>query len=229
MKEAALAVMAKRPVAGKTKTRLRTALSAKQAAKLYEAMLRDTVQLALQLEQAQLAIAVTPPEAASFIRPLCPADTLFIPAAGLDLGECLEYALSTLALEGYSKVLALNSDGPSLPLSYLRQAVEGLDRADVVLGPSEDGGYYLIGLRSPQPLLFEGISWSTARVAEQTLARARELGLVVALLPPWYDVDRVADLEKLREEMRDLPSTALAHCRRCLADIDRSSEAHDRD
>jgi len=219
VKDAALAVMAKRPIAGNTKTRLCPPLSAEQAAALFEALLLDTIQLVLELEDVQLAIGITPPEAAGFFRPISPPGTLFVPVAGADIGRCLDRVLTRLSQEGYGKVLALNSDGPSLPLSYLRQSVAGLDDVDVVLGPSEDGGYYLIGLKAPQPGLFEGISWSTEKVTEQTLARAKHLGLTVALLPPWYDTDTPADLERLEDEVRSLPPGDLPHTRLCLQQL----------
>jgi rSAM/selenodomain-associated transferase 1 len=222
MKEVALAVMAKRPIAGRTKTRLCPPLSAEQAAALFEAMLLDTLQLVLELDGIRLAIGITPPEAAAFFRPISPEGTLFLPVDGADLGECLDRVLSRLLLEGYGKALALNSDGPSLPLGYLRQAIDRLDGAEVVLGPSEDGGYYLIGLKAPQPGLFEGISWSTERVTEQTLAHAKDLGLTVALLPPWCDIDTPVDLERLQDELQTLPPGSLPHTRLCLGQLHRT-------
>jgi glycosyltransferase A (GT-A) superfamily protein (DUF2064 family) len=94
-----------------------------------------------------------------------------------------------------------------------------LDRADVVLGPSEDGGYYLIGAKRIHPALFQGIEWSTPQVTDDTLARARELGLTVAQLPPWYDVDTPADLERIRSDLGSIPGDALPHTRRFFAQL----------
>jgi glycosyltransferase A (GT-A) superfamily protein (DUF2064 family) len=98
--------------------------------------------------------------------------------------------------EGAPGAIAVGTDSPSLPTAYLRQACAHLldGRADVVVGPCEDGGYYLIGLRAPAPTLFEAMPWSTSVGLEETLTRIRRLGLRPALLPTWFDVDRSEDL-----------------------------------
>ena len=120
-------------------------------------------------------------------------------------------------MSGYAGALAFSSDGPTLPVSYLRQAVTRLDDVDVVLGPSEDGGYYLIGLKEAHPGLFQGVEWSTEHVTAQTLARAEAEGLSVALLPRWYDVDTAHDLDRLRAELAVLPAGTGTHTRRFVA------------
>jgi rSAM/selenodomain-associated transferase 1 len=211
--------MAKEPAVGRTKTRLCPPLTAGQAAALYEALLRDTIDLAAGLRGAHLAIAVTPPEAIDVFRAWGPPDTTLLPVTGKDIGDCLNQVLNHLLSEGHAGAMALNSDGPTLPASYLEQAIERLDEADVVLGPGEDGGYYLIGFREPHPGLFQEIDWSTERVAAQTLARAKALGLKVTLLPAWYDVDRPSDLERLRAELATLSADAVPHTRRFLDGI----------
>ena len=215
--DAVLVMMAKRPEVGRTKTRLCPPLTPTQAAALYEAMLRDTIELVAQLEGVQLAIAVTPPEATSAFLHMSPPGTLLLPVAGADIGDCLNQVLSGLLASGHSRAMALNSDGPTLPSSHLRQAVAELDDADVVLGPSEDGGYYLVGLKEPQPGLFQDIEWSTERVTSQTLVRAEALGLSVVTLPPWHDVDTAPDLNRLRVELDGLPMGTAAHTRQFLA------------
>jgi hypothetical protein len=215
----ALIIMAKEPAVGQTKTRLCPPLTPTQAAALYQAMLKDTIQLAAGLERVQLGIAVTPPSATASFQSIVPAQTVLLPIAGTDIGDCLNQTLTHLLASGYSQVMAINSDGPTLPLAYLCQAIDALKKAnvDVVLGPSEDGGYYLIGSKQPQPGLFENIAWSTEQVTAQTLARAEALGLNVALLPSWYDVDTAADLDRLRAELDELPPEALVHTRRFFA------------
>jgi rSAM/selenodomain-associated transferase 1 len=205
--------MAKQPVVGRTKTRLCPPLSLAEAAALYQALLQDTIELVAGLPSVQLAIAVTPPEAAESFREISPPDTVLLPVACTDIGDCLNQVLDHLLIAGHSHAIAFNSDGPTLPASYLHQAVGELDDADVVLGPSEDGGYYLIGLTQPQPELFSDIEWSSERVTAQTLTRAETLGLSVALLPPWYDVDTAADLDRLRAELARLPAQAVPHTR----------------
>ena len=213
----ALVIMAKRPAVGLTKTRLCPPLTHEQAVALYEAMLRDTIGLGRQLTGVSLAVALSPPGATSYFRRISPPDTILLPVAGADIGECLSLALEYLLTTGHPKVVALNSDGPTLPSDYLRRAFAWLDEADVVVGPSEDGGYYLIGLKRPQPALFQDIDWSTERVTPQTVARAEAMGLSIALLPTWYDVDTVADLERLRAELTCLPTEAAPYTRRSLA------------
>ena len=209
----ALVIMAKRPAVGKTKTRLCPPLEPAEAAALYGAMLRDTIEVAARLDCVQLALAVTPPEAAEEFRPISPPGALLLPVVGADIGDCLHQVLGHLLADGHPKAIAIDSDSPTLPVAHLRQAVDRLDEADVVLGPCEDGGYYLIGLKQPQPELFRDIAWSTAQVTAQTLARAEALGLSVALLPAWYDVDVAADLERLQGELASLPDEALRHTR----------------
>jgi hypothetical protein len=210
--------MAKWPAVGQAKSRLSPALTASEAAALYEALLLDTIELAGDLKGVQLAIAITPRSAVDYFRRISPSGTVLLPVAGADIGDCLNQALGRLLADGYVQALALNSDGPTLPIAILRQACAKLEKRenDVVLGPSEDGGYYLIGIKQPHPELFEGISWSTSQVTSQTLAKAKALGLEVARLPPWYDVDTPAELDRLRAELLTLPDTSLRHTRRLL-------------
>ena len=213
MTDPAVVIMAKQPALGQTKTRLCPPLTPAEAAALYEALLRDTIELVAGLDDVCLAIAVTPPEATDYFCRITPEDAILLPVVGADIGVCLDRALSALLVAGHPRAIALNADGPTLPVAYLRQAIAHLDEADVVLGPSEDGGYYLIGLTHTQPGLFRDIAWSTAQVTAQTLARAEALGLRVALLPVWYDVDTPADLDKLHAELAALPPEALPFTR----------------
>ena len=219
MKKAAIVIMAKQPAVGRTKTRLCPPLTPVEAAALYEALLRDTIDLVAGLDGIQLAIAVTPPEATESFGCISPPDTHLLSVACADIGDCLNQVLGRLLADGHPQAIAINSDGPTLPADHLRQAVRLLDSVDtdVVLGPSEDGGYYLIGLKQPQPGIFRDVAWSTERVTDESLARAEALGLNVALLPPWYDVDTATDMKRLRAELATLPDEALPHTRRFLA------------
>jgi len=113
--------------------------------------------------------------------------------------------------------VVIDSDSPTLPAEYLGMAFAALDGvADVVLGPCDDGGYYLIGLKRPQPRLLREVQMSTPFVVRDTLALASELGLRVALLPQWYDVDTVAELNRLRVELRETPTQVARHTRAFL-------------
>jgi glycosyltransferase A (GT-A) superfamily protein (DUF2064 family) len=134
---------------------------------------------------------------------MLPAEIGFLETVAPTFGECLLHAATLLLEAGHDAVCLLNSDSPTLPAAYLTAAATALaapgDR--ILLGPSTDGGYYLIGLKRAHRRLFEDIDWSTERVAAQTLVRAQELGLAVHQLPSWYDVDDLAALHTLVGEL----------------------------
>ena len=215
--------MAKQPAIGQTKTRLCPPLTREQAAALYEALLRDTIALVASLEGADLAIAVTPPSAMGYFESISPSGTVLHPVTCKDIGECLEKTLSHLLNLGYSKALALNADGPSLPPDFLDQAINALNRSDLVFGPAQDGGYYLVGMKKMNPALFRGITWSTDQVLSQSLVKAKKLDLSTALLPQWYDIDTADDLHQLRNDLYSLSQKRLKHTRRVLTEFDERS------
>lgn len=215
--ETVIVVMAKQPQVGRTKTRLCPPFEPSEAAGLYEALMRDSLALASGLAEVDLAVAITPPESCGYFRAIAPPGTRLLPVSGADIGECLERSLADLLGLGYRRVLALNADGPSLPVAYLREAVAALAASDVVLGPGEDGGYYLVGLTHLHAPLFRGIIWSTDQVLAQTVERAQCLGLRIHLLPPWYDIDTPADARRLARELPTLPPDRLPHTRAFLA------------
>lgn len=201
----ALLVIAKRPAPGQTKTRLAPPLTKEQAAALYECFLVDTLDLARRVPETDHLIAFLPAEARSYFAMLAP-DFELVQQEGAGLGERLDNALTGCLRRGYERVAIMNSDGPTLPLAHLIRAFEALcDGADVVLGPSHDGGYYLIGFKRPAPCLLREIRMSTPTVLVDTLALAGEQGLRVELLPAWYDVDEAADLARLARELADAP------------------------
>lgn len=208
MSRQALVVMAKQPAAGRTKTRLSPPLSAPEAAELYACFLRDTLDLVRSLPGVAPVIAYTPlqPAAQAYFQALAP-DFHLVPQDGKTLGERLEMVLSHCLDRGYTRVAAMNSDSPLLPIEYLRQAFVLLKDAhiDVVLGPCDDGGYYLIGWKRLHPRLVREVEMSTSRVLSDTLALAAQEGLGVALLPPWYDIDTAADLRRLQDDLAALP------------------------
>ena len=127
---------------------------------------------------------------------------------GSHLGERLENALEEAWAKAFGPLLVVGTDSPTLPLAFLEKALEALGRADVVLGPSEDGGFYLLGLAHPQPGLLRDISGSTAAVLQETLANVKGLGLTVEMLPPWYDIDSPPDLSRLARELASEPQRA---------------------
>jgi rSAM/selenodomain-associated transferase 1 len=207
----ALLVVAKRPTPGQTKTRLCPPLTGRQAADLYNCLLLDTLELVRSVGDVYPIIAYLPQDAAGHFEALAP-DFGLLPQKGADLGERLDNALTHCLQNGFRQVVIMNSDGPTLPVANLRRAFEILDEGvDVVLGPCEDGGYYLIGITTPQPSLFRGIQMSTPRVMDETLARAHQAGLSVVALPTWYDVDTAADLTRLAVELKEAADGVGSH------------------
>ena len=213
----ALLVVAKRPAAGQTKTRLTPPLSPEMAAALYECFLRDTLDLARGLPGVQPGLAYLPAGDEAYFQGLAP-DFERIVQAGNDLGERLDHATSHFLGRGYRYVVVMDSDSPTLPRDYLAQAFQALETGwDVVLGPCEDGGYYLIGFTQPQPRLLREVQMSTPYVTQQTLALAEEQGLGAYLLPTWYDVDDGGSLARLAAELDSEQDELTRHTRKFLA------------
>ncbi len=208
-----IAFMAKASVPGRAKTRLVPPLSFEQAANLNTAFLQDVAEnLVIADEQARAAqsaaivgyAAYGPPGASDFFRRILPDSIGLIEAWLPNFGDCLLHTIGELLDRGHHSAVVLNSDSPTLPTALLVETAAALARPGdrAVLGPSTDGGYYLLGLKGAHARMFEDIAWSTERVAEQTLARAREIGLDVYRLPTWYDVDDVDALNRLDVELR---------------------------
>lgn len=196
-----LAVFAKAPAPGQVKTRLRPASEGEQAARLAAAFVRDTLDKA-----ARLGPPVTVYHAGdlALLGPLAPPGVLWAAQGGGDLGARMARVPAPC--------LILGADSPHLPVSFLRDALAAIPNHDVVLGPADDGGYFLLGLRAPQPALFEGIAWSTEAVLAQTLAKADALGLSVQQTPPWYDLDTPDDLHRLVRDLGAVPPGAEDDC-----------------
>jgi len=202
----ALAIMAKAPVPGKVKTRLSPPLTAQQAADLNACFLRDTVENltdAANAVAAKVVISYTPAGAEEAFTGILPEDALLLSQRGDSFGERLLYTAADLFACGFAAVCLIDSDSPTVPTAEFARAAETLLRPGnrAVLGPSSDGGYYLLGLQSAQAHLFERIDWSTDVVVEQTLERAREIGLPMVQLAEWYDVDDAISLERLCAEL----------------------------
>jgi rSAM/selenodomain-associated transferase 1 len=213
----AVAIMAKAPRPGEVKTRLAAALGATQAADLYRCFLLDGIEQVRALEAASLVIAYAPADGRGEVERLAPGFTP-VPQEGADLGARLANLFERLLANGHEAALVVGSDLPTLPAAFLRQALAlvGTPGVDVVLGPSEDGGYYLIGLRVLHRSLFEGIAWSTPAVLAGTIERAEAAGLRTACLPPWFDVDTPEDLERLKASLAETEGPEPRHTRRFL-------------
>lgn len=201
MTQQMLLVVAKQPAAGQTKTRLCPPLTGATAAALYECFLRDTLEIMRSVPTASAGIVYLPADAVGYFRDLAPDFRLTL-QEGADLGERLDNLLTAALAQGATAAVVMDSDSPTLPVAYVTEAFRRLQEgADVVLGPCDDGGYYLIGLKRPQPRLLREVQMSTPTVLRDTLAIAEELSLHVALLPTWYDVDTAAELQRLRQEL----------------------------
>lgn len=198
-----LLVVAKQPAPGQTKTRLCPPLTHAQAADLYDCFLRDTLSIMRHVPDVRRVIGYLPEDAQGYFRQLAP-DMELSPQRGTSLGERLDHLLTEALRNGSQRAVIMNSDSPTLPAAYLCQAFDELANADVVLGPTHDGGYYLIGVDQPQPDLLRDVQMSTPRVLADTLALAEANGLTVSLLPVWYDVDTVEELRQLEGELAGL-------------------------
>ena len=201
-----IAVMAKASVDGRTKTRLVPPLTYREAAAFNTAFLKDiadNVRAAARHASIAGYMAFGPPGSEQFFRDHLPSDIGLIAASFPAFGDCLYCAIAEVLTRGHGSAVVLNADSPTLPTSLLIEAAQVLaqpgDRA--VLGPAADGGYYLLGLKQAHARMFESIAWSTSRVAEQTVARGREIGLDIHMLPPWYDVDDIGALRMLRAHL----------------------------
>jgi rSAM/selenodomain-associated transferase 1 len=212
----ALIVVAKQPAPGRTKTRLSPPLRPEQASVLYECFLNDTLDLIRQVEQVQPVVAFLPAGAEAYFQQLA-SDFDLIQQVGSDLGARLDNAISSYLSRGYQRVVIMNSDSPTLPATHLTEAFGSLEAgADVVLGPCDDGGYYLIGVKQPIPRLLHEVQMSTPTVAVDTIALALEENLKVHLLQPWYDVDDAASLIQLAADVMNGSPQAARHTRRYI-------------
>jgi len=202
--------MARAPVPGRCKTRLGSAIGAEVAARLYEAMLLDTLDGLSRIAARHVLLAAPEDEGVARLRALAPSSWEVLEQRGADLGARLAGAVRDLWQEG-QLVCLLDSDSPTLPFSVLAERLnESRCRAPrtAVVGPCVDGGYYLIGMTSPEVGVFEHVPWSTDRVMAVTRQRCSELGLSVEELPAWFDVDGASDLERLSIDLARDPSSA---------------------
>ena len=200
----ALAIMTKAPRPGTVKTRLQPPLTAEESARLNICFLRDIAAAIVRTGGKSKGVGIfTPVGSEGDYVDVLPSDFVLIPQRGDGFGERLMNAATDLLRVGFESCCLINSDSPTVTADAFRQAVVELQGADnqIVLGPSDDGGYYLIGMRKANRRLFEGIDWSTERVFTQTLDRALELTLNVHVLPKFYDIDDARALRRLCGEL----------------------------
>ena len=197
----AVVVMAKAPIANEAKTRLVPPLDPEIASELYKSFLLDKIEQVESISGIRHFVAYTPESSENLFKSIVPKEFTLINQVGSNLGERLLNTSSTIFNQGFKKVILSDSDTPNLRSEMIVDALRRLDNFDVVLGPCEDGGYYLIGLRSNMPELFRGIPWSTSGVVKSTIRKAAEIHATVSLLHRWYDVDTVESLLRLKRDL----------------------------
>jgi rSAM/selenodomain-associated transferase 1 len=207
----ALLIFAKCPIPGMVKTRLMPTLSPEQAADLYRCMLSDVMAKVMLLPEIAIYLFYEEGGAArEYFAESCHDVTSF-PQKGKDLGERMAEALRTVFAMGHSSAVVIGTDSPDLPISFIEDAFERLEsgKSTAVFGPTEDGGYYLAGMKRLYRELFCDLPWSSVAVLRETLKRAKEAGIAAFLLPIWHDVDTATDLDRpeLSDEGNGAPLT----------------------
>jgi uncharacterized protein len=202
-----LVIMAKAPRPGMVKTRLAQRLPVEAVTELYLCLLDDTMALARTLGTVEVAIMCPPSDVEELTR-LARGVVSVVAQRGEGLAAGLTSVFAHFAARGRQRVVAFNSDSPHLPASVLESAFEALTGHDVVVGPTNDGGYYLVGAKAAHPALFDGDGMGTQSALEGLLARARGLRLSIGFTDPFYDIDVEGDLTRLAEELRLAPARA---------------------
>jgi rSAM/selenodomain-associated transferase 1 len=202
-----LVVMAKAPRPGMVKTRLAQSLPVETVTELYRCLLDDTMALAHSLGTVEVAIMCPASDVEELTR-MTRGGVGVVPQKGEGLAAGLTSVFAHFAASGRRRVVAFNSDSPHLPASVLESAFEALTAHDVAVGPTHDGGYYLVGAKAAHPALFDGDGMSTKSALDALLARARGLELSVGFTDPFYDIDVEGDLARLAAELRLAPAKA---------------------
>jgi rSAM/selenodomain-associated transferase 1 len=195
--DTSICVFFKPPRAGEVKTRLVPAVGAQGAAALAEAFFRDTWDCVESLRWA-VPIVATTDSSSPQVRPRIETEVWL--QGGGDLGARIERILRR-ALDQRPFAMAVGADSPGIPLPFLERAHQALQSADAVIGPCDDGGFYLLGVRECRPGLLDGIPWSQSITFSSTLKRLRDSGMDVAVIDSWYDIDRPEDLERLERQL----------------------------
>ena len=206
LSDCTLVIMAKAPRPGAVKTRLAACLPSTAITGLYRCLLEDTVALAQSLDGVETAM-MSPASDVEALSRMGGDGVRVVAQTGEGLGAALKSVFAHFATAG-RRIIAFNSDSPHLPASVLRTAFDALRSCDLVIGPTHDGGYYLVGATASHPGLFVASAMGTSNALEALLARARALTLSVCFTDPFYDIDIPADLSRLAEELRLAPARA---------------------
>ena len=222
-----LIVFVKNPIPGAVKTRLQTRYAPDRVVVLYTAFVRDVLARAESIDVDQRVIAFDPPDAEPEVRARfsqgLKAPWQFVPQVQDDLGARMREALVQQLDAGASAAVLIGTDIPSLPACHITQAFDLLRTKDVVLGPSTDGGYYLVGVSKPASEIFEEVEWSTPSVLAQTIDRVQGAGYTLGLVPPWFDVDTPDEFDFLLAQARATKLVTgvdpLPHTHACLSSL----------
>ena len=194
-----LVIMAKAPRRGSVRTRLAKTLPLPAVTELYLSLLNDTIALAHALDRVDVALMCPAYDVEDLSRAVAQA-VRSVPQTGQGLTAGLTSAFAHFTYTGHQRVIAFNSDSPHLPASVLESAFDLLETRDLVVGPTHDGGYYLVGAKAFHPGLFSNDCMGTANALQALLTRARALELSVDLTDPFYDIDEASDLSQLGDE-----------------------------
>lgn len=213
-----LGIFMKSPVPGKCKTRLCPPLTGIQAASLYKAFCQDVLAMAQKTAKDVRLIYDSSPDFPTphWANPNNP----YFQQTGSNLGSRLQHAFNVLFSEGYSRVVMIGTDAPTLSHETIQTAFDLLTHNDAVFGPATDGGYYLVGLSKPNPTLFDGIPWSTNQVMAVTRQRLDQLKVSAGFLPAHGDVDTEEDLVRLGDKLKHAPATLASATRLALSRLD---------
>ncbi|MBI5098064.1 MAG: TIGR04282 family arsenosugar biosynthesis glycosyltransferase [Nitrospirae bacterium] len=202
----ALITFVKAPVPGRVKTRLQTDLEPDKVAEIYKTFIAEIVAQCDRLKEADRFLGCAPSKNHAFLKEIAKKYKLkSFDQRGTNLGEKIVNAFSDYLKKGYSKIVLIGSDSPTIPMSYIKKAFAALDKHDFVLGPCCDGGLYLIGAsKKIVPDIFLDISWDSSKVLNKTLDNIEHLDIKLFLLPFWYDVDTINELKFLKKHLRYL-------------------------
>jgi uncharacterized protein len=206
-KNKAVILFARDLILGQVKTRLSSLFDDETILRLYTCFVEDSLEKIRQVDNADCFVGISPSNISGFFNGIEDSDTRLFVQQGKDLGDKMRQAFVDRFAEGYKKVVIIGSDSPSLPVSYINQALNS-DK-DLMLGPSTDGGYYLIAMTGKVSEVFDGIAWGTEQVLDETLNLVEKTGISLELLPVWYDVDLPEDLKFLKTHLKHIAQSGL--------------------
>lgn len=198
----AMIVMCKAPAAGAVKTRLAPFLPAEQSADLAGCFAVDAVKKARNICENTIVAFAGEKE---LLETILPRNLIWLRQTGADLGERMDNALRFAFEQNFSPLVVIGTDSPTLPPEYIKAAIKILQEklTDAVIGETEDGGFYLLGLNQPNQQIFQNVRWSSPETFLQTVRNIKQLNLHLMTLPLWYDVDTPKDLRRLKTEIEN--------------------------